>query len=438
MQKVLIANRGEIALRVQRTCRELGIKTVGAYAAVDKDLLHLRHTDEIFCVSENDYLCAQDLVSAAKISGCDAVHPGYGFLAENQEFCQMTEDEGLIFIGPTPLQIAEMGDKIKARHTFRKLGLNPVPGSEVEVSDPNVAMGIARDLGFPVVVKAALGGGGKGIRVVKNESELVGAVISAKAEAKGFFGDDSVYLEKFLDDARHIEVQIFGDGLGNVIHFGTRECSIQRRQQKLIEEAPASGLTNEETENICSLTVGAVAELRYRNAGTLEFLYQDGEFYFVEMNTRIQVEHPVSELISGRDLVELQLMIADNNSLPFYQDSISFQGCAMECRVNAEDKDYHPCPGLVSTVIFPGGSGVRVDSHLYGGYVVPHQFDSLIAKLIAWDLSRSGSIKKMDRMLEELKISGISTNKDRLLEVIRNKSFLDGVFNTQFLTRLFE
>ena len=438
MKKVLIANRGEIALRVQRSCRELGIKTVGAYAAVDKDLLHLRYTDEIFCVSKDDYLCSRELVSAAKISGCDAIHPGYGFLAENQEFCKMTEDEGLIFIGPSSSQILEMGNKIRARATFRKLGLNPVPGSKVEVSDDDVALELAKDIGFPVVVKAALGGGGKGIRIVDNESQLIGALNIARTEAEAYFGDESIYLEKFLDNARHIEVQIFGDGLGNAIHFGTRECSIQRRQQKLIEEAPAPGLTNEETDTICGLAVSAVSALRYRNAGTLEFLYQDGEFYFVEMNTRIQVEHPVSELISGRDFVNLQLSIAANNKLPFNQDSIKLEGSAIECRINAEDEDYNPSPGTVSNVIFPGGLGVRVDSHLYSGYVVPHQFDSLIAKLIAWSFTRSEKINKMDRMLEEFTIEGIKTNKDRLWEVIRNKRFLSGVVNTQFLDQLVE
>ena len=438
MKKVLIANRGEIALRIQRSCREFGIKTVGAYAAVDKDLLHLRYTDETFCVSEDNYLCSRDLVSAAKISGCDAIHPGYGFLAENQEFCKMAEDEGLIFIGPSPSQILEMGNKLRARATFRKLGLNPVPGSEVEISDYAVAVELAKNIGFPVVIKAALGGGGKGIRLADNESQLIEALDIVKTEAEAYFGDESVYLEKFLDNARHIEVQIFGDGFGNAVHFGTRECSIQRRQQKLIEEAPAPCLTNEETDSICGLAVAAVSALRYRNAGTLEFLYQDGEFYFIEMNTRIQVEHPVSELISGQDFVKLQISIAANNKLPCNQDSINLKGCAIECRINAEDEDYNPSPGTVCDVIFPGGPGVRVDSHLYAGYIVPHQFDSLVAKLIAWDLNRSENITKMERMLEELMIEGIKTNKNGILEVIRNKRFLTGTVSTTFLDQLIE
>ena len=438
MQKVLIANRGEIALRIVRSCREAGIQTVGAYASMDKDLLHLKYVDEVVCVSRNDYLCRENLVAAAMISGCDAIHPGYGFLAEDADFCQMAEDKGLIFIGPTPQQISEMGDKIRARETFKKLGLNPVPGSIGEIFDLDAALQVARDIGYPLVVKAAFGGGGRGIRLVSEEHEFVEAFTQAKAEAEAAFGDGSVYIEKFLGDARHIEVQILGDGHGNAIHFGTRECSVQRRQQKIIEEAPAPNLDDDQIKKICDQAVAAVAKFSYRNAGTLEFLYQDGEFYFLEMNTRIQVEHPVTEAVTGCDLVRLQLQTAEEGSIALFQSDVRIQGCAIECRVNAEDDDYRPSPGLVSSVTFPGGPGVRVDSHLYAGYTVPHQFDSLVAKLIAWDTDRSYTVQKMKRMLDEFQLVGISTNKGRLVDVINHPHFLEGMINTRFLDQLFE
>lgn len=435
MHKVLIANRGEIALRIQRSCRELGIQTVAAYAAVDRDLLHLKFADEIVCISKNDYLCSENLVAAALTTGCDAVHPGYGFLSENAEFCRLVEDNGLTYIGPTSEQIAEMGNKILARRAFRALGISPVPGSEEEIDNLNDAINLVSQIGYPVVVKAAFGGGGRGIRIVDDEAMLEGAFSAAKAEAAAVFGDGAVYIEKFLDDARHIEVQIFGDGKGAAIHFGTRECSIQRRQQKVIEEAPAPNISQSILDALCEQAVAAVAAIEYRNAGTLEFLYQDGEFYFVEMNTRIQVEHPVTEAITGHDLLRLQIETADGNLLQT-QNDIMFNGSAIECRINAEDDCYLPSPGVLSEVIFPGGAGVRVDSHLYAGYRVPHYFDSLVAKLIVWDRDRPGTLRKMQRALDEMTITGIETNKRKLQKIVSHEKFQEGDVNTRFLDQL--
>lgn len=435
MHKVLIANRGEIALRIQRSCRELGIQTVAAYAAVDRDLLHLKFADEIVCISKNDYLCSENLVAAALTTGCDAVHPGYGFLSENAEFCRLVEDNGLTYIGPTSEQIAEMGNKILARRAFRALGISPVPGSEEEIDNLNDAINLVSQIGYPVVVKAAFGGGGRGIRIVDDEAMLEGAFSAAKAEAAAVFGDGAVYIEKFLDDARHIEVQIFGDGKGAAIHFGTRECSIQRRQQKVIEEAPAPNISQSILDALCEQAVAAVAAIEYRNAGTLEFLYQDGEFYFVEMNTRIQVEHPVTEAITGHDLLRLQIETADGNLLQT-QNDIMFNGSAIECRINAEDDCYLPSPGVLSEVIFPGGAGVRVDSHLYAGYRVPHYFDSLVAKLIVWDRDRPGTLRKMQRALDEMMITGIETNKRKLQKIVSHEKFQEGDVNTRFLDQL--
>jgi acetyl-CoA carboxylase biotin carboxylase subunit len=435
VHKVLIANRGEIALRIQRSCRELGIQTVAAYAAVDREQLHLKFADEIVCISKNDYLCSENLVSAALTTGCDAVHPGYGFLSENAEFCRLVEDNGLTYIGPTSEQIAEMGNKILARRAFSALGISPVPGSEEEIDNLHDAATLVSQIGYPVVVKAAFGGGGRGIRIVNDEAKLEGAFSAAKAEAAAVFGDGAVYIEKFLYDARHIEVQIFGDGKGAVIHFGTRECSIQRRQQKVIEEAPAPNISQSLLDALCERAVAAVAAIGYRNAGTLEFLYQDGEFYFVEMNTRIQVEHPVTEAITGHDLLRLQIETADSN-LSLTQNDIMFNGSAIECRINAEDDCYLPSPGLLTEVIFPGGVGVRVDSHIYAGYRVPHQFDSLVAKLIVWDRDRPRTLLKMQRALEEMTITGIETNKVKLQNILAHEKFREGKVNTRFLDQL--
>jgi acetyl-CoA carboxylase biotin carboxylase subunit len=376
VHKVLIANRGEIALRIQRSCRELGIQTVAAYAAVDRDLLHLKFADEIVCISKNDYLCSENLVAAALTTGCDAVHPGYGFLSENAEFCRLVEDNGLTYIGPTSEQIAEMGNKILARRAFRALGISPVPGSEEEIDNLNDAINLVSQIGYPVVVKAAFGGGGRGIRIVDDEAMLEGAFSAAKAEAAAVFGDGAVYIEKFLDDARHIEVQIFGDGKGAAIHFGTRECSIQRRQQKVIEEAPAPNISQSILDALCEQAVAAVAAIEYRNVGTLEFLYQDGEFYFVEMNTRIQVEHPVTEAITGHDLLRLQIETADGNLLQRLRTTSCLMGAPLNAGLMLKTiviyqvlafypKLFFPVePGCVLTRIYTQDIGCRTTSIL--------------------------------------------------------------------------
>ncbi len=438
MEKVLIANRGEIALRVLRTCREMGIATVAPYASIDRDLLHLRYADDIICVSKDDYLCAESLVAAAKIAGCDGIHPGYGFLAEQAEFCQLVEQNGMAFIGPTSEQILTMGNKVSARAVFSDLGLKSVPGSEQSVADLGEASDIAGAVGFPVMVKAAFGGGGRGIRIVDDARSLAGAFEEAGSEAAAAFGDGTVYVEKYLDNARHVEVQIVGDGNGNAIHLGTRECSIQRHNQKVIEEAPAPYLDPSLVAELCARSARAAAQLNYRNAGTLEYLFQDGEFYFVEMNTRIQVEHPVSEVITGVDLVRLQIETASSGALPMTQADIAFRGCAVECRLNAEDDQHVPSPGVVSHVGFPAGPGVRVDSHLYDGYRIPHQFDSLIAKLVAHDSDRSHTLDKMHRMLGELEVEGIATNLTNLLRIIDSEGFRQGPINTRYLDQLLE
>lgn len=436
INSLLIANRGEIALRILRTCKEMGIRTVAPYARVDKQLLHLRYADDIVCISNTDYLCRENLVSAAKMTDCDAIHPGYGFLAEDARFCEMTEDNGLIFVGPAHEQIASMGNKVSARAKLNGLGLQAVPGSTADVEDPVDALRIANQVGFPVVVKAAFGGGGRGIRLIEDEAAFEMGFAEARAEAEAVFGDGTVYIEKFLGSARHVEVQVLGDGQGNAIHLGTRECSIQRRHQKVIEEAPAPHIPTSMLDRLCELSVRAVSAMGYRNAGTLEFLYQDGEFYFMEMNTRIQVEHPVTEAITGVDLVRLQLEVADSGVLPLGQNDVSFRGCAMECRVNAEDDKHQPSPGTVSGVSLPAGPGVRVDTHLYPGYTIPHHFDSLIAKLVAMDTDRSATLNKMQRMLAELKIDGIDTNKDNLLRVVTDGGYRRGEINTRYLDKL--
>ena len=414
----------------------MGIATVAAYATIDRDLLHLRYADEIICVSHADYLCRENLVAAAITTGCDAVHPGYGFLSEDAEFCQLVENNDLAFIGPTAEQIAKMGNKISARNVFRELGLQPVPGSGDELTSFDDAVVVADEIGFPVVVKAAFGGGGRGIRVVADRKGFADAFAEAKSEAASVFGNGAVYVERFLDNARHIEVQIIGDGMGSALHLGTRDCSIQRRQQKVIEEAPAPNLDSALLNGICSQAVSAVEALSYRNAGTLEFLYQDGEFYFVEMNTRIQVEHPISEAITGLDLVRMQIETRGSGSLPVVQEEIQFRGSAIECRINAEDESYMPSPGRITRIGFPGGGGVRTESHLYHGYTVPHQFDSLVAKLIVHDADRERAIRKMRRALTEVTIEGIETNRALLLQIIESEKFLEGGVNTRYLEQL--
>lgn len=426
--RVLIANRGEIALRVQRACAELGVETVAAYSRADASLLHLRYADDSVCIGETSYLDINNLVMAAKARGCDAVHPGYGFLAENAQFAAAVEAEGLTFIGPRPEHIELMGDKVNARLAAADMGLAATPGSPA-VTDEDAASQ-AEAIGFPVMLKAAAGGGGRGMRIVRQADELAGALTQARQEARAFFGNDAVYLERYFATSRHVEVQVLGDGQGSGQHYLTRDCSVQRRHQKLIEEAPAPAISDADLEELGTRSAAAVASLGYRGAGTFEFLYAEGVFYFMEMNTRLQVEHPVTEMITGVDLVAAQLRVAaGDTTLPEY----TAQGHAIECRINAESDDYSPSPGRVDELILPGGPGVRVDTHLYPGYEVPHHYDSLVAKVITHGGDRSEAIARMVRALGELRVGGIATNRKRHIAMLKDARFQAGGVDTGFL-----
>ncbi|MCZ6503771.1 MAG: acetyl-CoA carboxylase biotin carboxylase subunit [Gammaproteobacteria bacterium] len=434
-QRVLIANRGEIALRILRACRELGVQTVAVYTKVDTDLLHLRFADEIVCISEKSYLDANSMVVAAKNHGCEAIHPGYGFLAENADFAELTEAAGLSFIGPDAGTISSMGDKSNARVTAMTFGLKLVPGSNGAVENLAEAIPIADEVGYPLVVKAARGGGGRGIRMIMKNSEFEKAFTDAQAESLALFSNGEMYIEKFLDPVRHIEVQVMGDGAGNAIHLGSRECSLQRKHQKIMEEAPAVNIPEDDLQTLLDLSVKMAEGLGYRNAGTLEFLYQEGEFYFIEMNTRLQVEHPVTECVTGIDLVKLQLEVASSGKLNLSQDEIAIEGHAIECRINAEDRHFNASPGLVYDLEMPGGPGVRVDSHLYRGYRIPHQYDSLIAKIITFDNTRHGTIARMKRALDEFMVKGIDNSTDIHKRILDHESFKNSVVDTRFLQR---
>jgi acetyl-CoA carboxylase, biotin carboxylase subunit len=439
MHRVLIANRGEIALRILRACRELGLGVVAAYTKVDQAQLHLRHADDTVCIGQQSYLDINAMIAAATSRGCDAIHPGYGWLAENPAFAAATEAANLVFIGPTATTIADMADKAKARAIAASHGLDCVPGGQALVTDLSRAKQEAKRVGYPVLIKAAQGGGGRGIRKVDTESQMKFAIAAAGAEAEANFGSADLYLEKFLDRARHIEVQVLGDGGGRAIHLGTRECSIQRLHQKIIEEAPAAHIDQHLLNGIAEASARVTAALSYRNAGTFEYLYQDGQFYFIEMNTRIQVEHPVTEMVTGIDLVKAQIQIAMSGQLPCGQQEVAFSGHALECRINAESYDEStgtilPGAGLVRDLIFPGGPGIRVDSHLYNGYAVPHQFDSLVAKLIAFGPSRPVAIARMQGALAEFQVRGIDTNLALLRRVVADPRFATGDVTTRFLT----
>lgn len=434
-KRILIANRGEIALRILRTCHEMGIETVAAYSKVDVNLLHLKYATDIVCVSERDYLDGVPLVVAAKKFDCQAVHPGYGFLSENADFAAMVESEGLVFIGPAADSIRVMGDKAQARSMAKSNGLMTIEGSDNRLLDLERARSIARTVGYPILLKAVFGGGGRGIRIVREERYLEQVFLEAQREADLAFGKGDLYIERFLGRARHIEVQIAGGGCGSAIHLGTRECSVQRKHQKLVEEAPASNIQPHLLDAICEKSVHLSANIAYRGLGTLEFLYQDGEFYFLEMNTRIQVEHPVTECITGLDLVKLQIDIAFNEGLPVSQGDIHFQGHSIECRVNAEDKNFHPSPGLITRLETPGGPGIRIDSHLYAGYTVPHQYDSLVAKIISAAPSRHEAIVRMSRALGEYEIEGIITNLELLKLICRHEHFRSAEVDVNFLER---
>ena len=439
-EKVLIANRGEIALRIHRACREMGIRTVAVHSTADADAMHVRLADESVCIgppaAKDSYLNIPAILSAAAISGADAIHPGIGFLSENAMFAAMVEEHGFVFIGPAPEHISLMGDKVAAKDAARSFGLPIVPGSAGTVDNDVEAMRAAGEIGYPVLVKAAAGGGGKGMKVAESSRDLVQALSLARAEAKANFGNDAVYLEKYLSHPRHVEVQILADGQGGVVHLGERDCSVQRRHQKLLEEAPSPALNAKERAWIGDTAVDAMKRLGYRSAGTIEFLFQDGEFYFIEMNTRLQVEHPVTEMITGIDLVREQIRVATGAPLAFAQDDIKFTGHAVECRINAEDPvTFAPSPGRVSDYHAPGGLGVRVDSALYAGYVVPPQYDSLIAKLIVHGNSRNECLMRLRRALEEFVIGGIETSIPLHRRLVAAPDFINGDYDIRWLER---
>jgi acetyl-CoA carboxylase biotin carboxylase subunit len=440
-EKVLIANRGEIALRIHRACREMGIRTVVVHSTADSDAMAVRLADEAVCIgppaARDSYLNIPALLSAATITGCDAIHPGIGFLAENARFAEMVEEHGFAFIGPTAQHIRVMGDKIAAKDAVKATGLPVVPGSDGAVDTVEEAQALARGMGYPVLVKATAGGGGKGMKVAMTDAELPEAYSMARNEARAAFGNDSVYVEKYLDHPRHIEIQLLADSHGNVVHFGERDCSIQRRHQKVIEEAPSPALNAEERAFIGGLAAETARKLGYRGVGTMEFLYQDGQFYFIEMNTRLQVEHPITEEISGIDLVREQIRVATGAPLGYGQDDIEFQGHAIECRINAEDPEtFTPSPGRIDGYHAPGGLGVRVDSAIYDGYRIPPHYDSLIAKLIVRGSTRNECLMRLRRALEEYVIDGVKTTLPLHARLIAEPDFINGDYDIRWLERL--
>lgn len=441
LDKIVIANRGEIALRVLRACRELGIRTVAVHSSADRDLKHVRLADEAVCIGPPDparsYLNIPAVLSAAEVTDAVAVHPGYGFLSENADFAERVEQSGFIFIGPTPDTIRLMGDKISAIDTMRRAGIPCVPGSEGPLDDdPDETVRIARDIGYPVILKAAAGGGGRGMRVVHSDAHLLNAVTMTRAEAMAAFGDGTVYLEKYLDNPRHIEMQVLADSHGNAIHLGERDCSMQRRHQKVIEEAPAPGIGERTRRRLGARCTAACKAIDYRGAGTFEFLYQDGDFHFIEMNTRLQVEHPVTEMVTGFDLVKAQILIAAGEPMPWKQSEAVFRGHAIECRINAEDPvTFTPNPGKITFFHAPGGPGVRVDSHLYSGYTVPPNYDSLIAKLITYGDTRESAIARMRTALDEVIVEGIRTNVPMHADLLNDAAFLEGGAGIGYLER---
>ncbi len=437
-EKVLIANRGEIALRIHRACREMGIRTVAVHSQADENAMHVRLADEAICIgppsATHSYLNIPAIVSAAEISGADAIHPGYGFLSENANFAEIVGDHGITFIGPKPEHIRVMGDKIEAKRTARSLGIPCVPGSEGELETAKDALATARKIGYPVLIKAASGGGGRGMKVARSESELEQAYSTARAEAKAAFGDDAVYMEKYLDKPRHIEIQVMCDSHGNVAHLGERDCSLQRRHQKVLEESPSPALNDRDRAKIGGIVSKAMKKLGYLGVGTVEFLYEDGEFYFIEMNTRLQVEHPVTEMITGIDIVREQIRIAAGLPMENMQEDIVFQGHAIECRINAEDPlTFSPTPGKITEYHPPGGLDVRVDSALYAGYSVPPYYDSLIAKLVVHGKTRNACLMRLRRALEEFVVGGVSTTIPLHARLIQNPDFIDGVYHIHWL-----
>ena len=436
--KVLIANRGEIALRVHRACHEMGIKTVAVHSTADTDAMHVRLADESVCIgpptASESYLNIPAILAACEITGADAVHPGYGFLSENARFAEILEEHALAFIGPSAEHIRLMGDKIAAKTTVARLGIPVVPGSDGAVRDAKSALKIAEEIGYPVLIKAAAGGGGRGMKVAENSTDLPTALATARAESKAAFGDDTMYLEKFLKKPRHIEIQVMGDGKGKAVHLGERDCSLQRRHQKIWEEAPSPALNLETRTRIGMIVAKAIAEMNYSGAGTVEFLFEDGEFYFIEMNTRLQVEHPVTEMTTGLDLVQEQIRVASGAALSINQSEIEFSGHAIECRVNAENPStFIPSPGTISNYHPPGGLGVRVDSGVYGGYTIPAYYDSLIGKLIVHGRTRNECLMRLRRALDEFVIDGVETTIPLFAELVNNTDIVNGDYDIHWL-----
>lgn len=441
-EKVLIANRGEVALRIHRACRELGIKTVAVHSEADANAMHVRLADEAVCIgparSADSYLNKSAIISAAIITGADAIHPGYGFLSENADFAEMVEEHGITFIGPKAEQIRMMGDKLKAREAAIASGLPVIPGSPA-LEDVAAAKKWAAEIGYPVIIKAKAGGGGKGMKVAFNEGEIETAYTMARAEAKASFTSDEVYMEKYLQKPRHIEIQVLADTYGNVVHLGERDCSIQRKNQKVIEETPSPALNRQQRDEIGEIARSAMEKIGYSNAGTLEFLFEDGKFYFLEMNTRLQVEHPITEAVSGIDIVREQLRIAGGAKLGYTQEDISFSGCAIECRINAEDPEtFAPNPGKITEWHAPGGLGIRVDSEIYSGYKIPPFYDSMIAKLIVSGKTRNAALMRLHRALEEFVIDGIKTTIPLHQRIIAQPEYIDGLYNIHWLEHLLE
>ena len=438
--KILIANRGEIALRIQRACKELGIATVAVHSTADADAMHVRLADESVCIgpppARDSYLNIPALVTACEITGADAVHPGYGFLSENARFAEILEEHKITFIGPTSEHIRIMGDKIEAKETAKKLGIPVVPGSDGAITTEAEALKVAKTMGFPVLIKAAAGGGGRGMKVAQNAGELGVALATARSEAKAAFNDDAVYIEKYLLKPRHIEIQVFGDGKGNAIHLGERDCSLQRRHQKVLEESPSPALNAAQRKKIGETVAAAMRKIKYRGAGTVEFLYEDGEFYFIEMNTRLQVEHPVTEMVTGLDLVLEQIRIASGAPLSVTQDEVVLSGHAIECRINAENpRTFRPSPGQITYWHPPGGLGVRVDSGVYQGYRIPPYYDSLIGKLIVTGKTRNDCLMRLKRALSEFVIDGIETTIPLFQDLVTQKEIVDGAYDIHWLEK---
>lgn len=442
-EKVLIANRGEIALRIHRACKEMGIKTVAVHSTADADAMHVRLADEAVCIgpspARDSYLNKAAIISAAMITGADAIHPGYGFLSENADFAEMVEAHGITWIGPSPKMIRMMGDKVQAKAAAIQSGLPVVPGSDGDVRTVDAAKIIAEQIGYPVIIKAAAGGGGKGMKVAHNEDELVEAYNTAKLEAKTSFGNDMVYMEKYLQTPRHIEIQVLADNYGNVVCLGERDCSLQRKHQKVLEESPSPALNKTQREKIMEIVRSAMTKIGYSNLGTIEFLYENGEFYFLEMNTRLQVEHPITEMVTGIDVVREQIRVASGAPLGYTQKDIRFDGYAIECRINAENPEtFVPSPGQIGCWHVPGGLWVRVDSAMYSGYKVPPHYDSMVAKLIVFGRSRNGCLMRLKRALDEFVIEGVETTIPLHQRIIANSDFIDGQYNIHWLENFLE